>query len=119
MERDELCWVAGLLEGEGCFGIAKGKPTKDGRRHLVASIQVNMNDEDVMRRLHGLVGCGAFGGPYGTKRTDGVKSQGHYKISILGSRAVDLMRELLSTGMMGSRRTARINEVIASHDTYA
>lgn len=48
-------WVAGLFEGEGCFGIAcSGKKS----HMLYLRLIVSMTDEDVIRTLHETVGVG-------------------------------------------------------------
>lgn len=49
---DEAAWVAGLFEGEGCIYIDAS--TTPHRVHL----EVKMTDEDTIRRLHAVVGCG-------------------------------------------------------------
>jgi len=45
----DVAWVGGLFEGEGCVYI---EPSH--RVHL----EVRMTDEDTIRRLHAVVGCG-------------------------------------------------------------
>lgn len=115
MQERDLCWLAGLLEGEGCFGVYKNRPGKDGKRKVNATIQLNMNDEDVVRRAFEIVGAGSVGGPYGKDRGDNIKAQGYYKLGISGEPAAKVMRELLDSGLMGERRTKKIISVLAVH----
>lgn len=119
MKRYDLYWVAGVLEGEGCFTINKGPATKDGSRLLRARIHLNMVDEDIVRRVHRLLGVGSVGGPYGQDRNDkwGSKAQGYYKLSIAAEGAEEIIKMLLDEGVMGERRTRRMEEVLAASGT--
>jgi hypothetical protein len=60
MTERELGWLAGIMEGEGSFIL-----TNNGRREEeMAMLVVAMTDEDVVRRVHALTGCGRVNGPY-------------------------------------------------------
>lgn len=48
MTREETAWVAGILEGEGCFDY--------NRTPKYPRIRVEMVDQDVIRRLQVLIG---------------------------------------------------------------
>lgn len=50
-----MAWLAGLLEGEGCFHLERA------RRPRMA---MQMTDEDVVRRAHEVSGVGTVKGPY-------------------------------------------------------
>lgn len=54
----ETGWVAGLLEGEGCFYLAM-RANRDGTPRPSLAISCCMCDEDVVRRLHAIIGVGA------------------------------------------------------------
>ena len=58
MDAKELNWVAGLLEGEGCFRVRKSSLRKAGGRYTEVRIEVNMTDEGVIRKLYAVVGVG-------------------------------------------------------------
>lgn len=107
-------WLAGLMEGEGHFGLKKQRPRKDGSRLAIASIQLNMNDEDVVRRAHKIACCGRVGGPYGTNRKDTKNAKGYYAFQVENQAAIDLMTALLPH--MGRRRTQQIRRVLAGHN---
>ena len=51
----DYAWAAGVLEGEGCFSIFKRKERRNTRS---VAIHCVMGDEDIVRRLHSLFGCG-------------------------------------------------------------
>lgn len=102
MTEIELAWLAGLLEGEGWFGIdrtGKGRP----------AIKVNMTDQDVIERVADLLG----GIKVGIQPAQGNwKTQ--YVVRLKGERAASLMRTLQP--LMGARRAERIREVLAEVD---
>lgn len=58
MTECEIWWLAGLLEGEGCFT----------HNSYVPMIQVSMKDEDVIRHLHEITGAGKVYGPIVDRR---------------------------------------------------
>lgn len=105
MTKTELAWVAGLLEGEGCFSKKSNKGTA---RNVIVSCQ--MTDPDVLRRLHRLAG-GTFHGPY----PNGPRGRlPRYTWRVHGETARSLMADLLP--LMGLRRSARIRELIKAFD---
>lgn len=53
--RENISWLAGLLEGEGCFQVRNG---------CSIDITLNMTDRDVVERAHSVSGVGYFLGPY-------------------------------------------------------
>jgi hypothetical protein len=55
--RENLAWAAGIFEGEGCISASSS-----GRKRV--RLSVNMTDEDVIRRLHAVMGVGDCYGPY-------------------------------------------------------
>jgi hypothetical protein len=60
MNTKLLPWAAGLFEGEGSF-IGRGK-VHGGGRSITA--MVSMTDEDVVRKMHAVIGLGQINGPY-------------------------------------------------------
>jgi hypothetical protein len=51
---ESIAWAAGLFEGEGCITMSDG--------YVV--LQLEMTDEDIMRRFDEIVGYGRVYGPY-------------------------------------------------------
>lgn len=71
---EEIVWLAGLLEGEGCFGnYASGRS-----RHRYIRIQLAMNDEDIIKRAASIM-QGSLQGPYtcGTRKGTWVTTAGN------------------------------------------
>jgi hypothetical protein len=95
-----LGWLAGLLEGEGCFYI---------HGHL-AAIRLNMTDRDVVARAAELWGTNVRT----EQRTKTNHRPLHYKplhcTSIAGPPAIQWMLRLRH--LMGSRRRSKIEQVI-------
>jgi len=87
-------WMAGLLEGEGCFGAdAKwGTPI----------IQLTMTDEDVVKKF-----AGFFPGGQKIKvRKPNPPRKTAYEYRLVGARAAGLMMTIYP--LMGTRRQERI-----------
>jgi hypothetical protein len=58
--NEELAWLAGIVEADGCIMF------KDANRHhggRLPRIRVTMADEDIVRDLHRIAGVGCFRGP--------------------------------------------------------
>jgi hypothetical protein len=103
----ELAWVAGLLEGEGCF---TRKSRASSPRGIVVMCQ--MTDCDVLHRLHKIVGAGYFRGPY----PNGPRGRlPRYTFQVSGNLAYQLMKQLLP--LMCSRRTARIRQLLREYES--
>lgn len=94
-DREDLIWLAGLLEGEGTFDLHKGK---------YARIRVSMTDRDVVGRAAHLMD----GRIRMTISPVGLKPMFHTEIT--GHKAEAIMRELLP--FMGARRSAKIGEIL-------
>ena len=52
----EKTWMAGLLEGEGCFSIFARKTAKHD--HKTLAIHCEMTDKDTIEKLHNIAGVG-------------------------------------------------------------
>lgn len=95
----DIAWLAGLLEGEGCFFIAK--------RHTNARVVLGMTDADIVQRAAAMVGNPAV---Y-TRRQQNPKHKTQYWWVLHGHRAIGLMFTIYS--FMGERRKAKIRECVA------
>lgn len=98
MNRDDLIWLAGLLEGEGTFDAQRGKYPR---------IRVGMTDRDVVGRAATLMG---------TRVRLSLKASPQkptWHAEIQGPKAADLMETLLP--YMGARRSAAIAQVLGNY----
>lgn len=98
MTEIELAWLAGLLEGEGCFSYRRDRD--------IPVVEVKMTDLDVINRVAMLVGRTVTPIPPASDR-----HQPQYRVRTQGDPARELMRALLPH--MGRRRSARIEELLA------
>lgn len=94
---EQDAWIAGILEGEGCFNVTKRKQVR---------ITCSMTDLDVIERLHRYIGKGYI-------LTD--KQRGHYKRQYRwwccnGEDILEILDRVQP--YMGQRRLARIQECI-------
>lgn len=106
MTDPELAWVAGLLEGEGCFLLVP-KRTKSGGSYFSARVSCNMTDLDVLQRLQSLIG-GRICGPYNDNPS---RHKDHYRWNLHRRGEIEvLLRALLP--LMGTRRSEKIKTIL-------
>lgn len=103
-----LEFVAGVLEGEGSFGMQKNKDL-GGRRYHYARVSMQITDKDIADRVADELG-GSVYGPYDRKRSPDHKPI--YQWHVVGGAARAAMTRLLP--LMGERRTAQIEEALAA-----
>lgn len=98
MSKEEIAWLAGVLEGEGCFGWYKDGP----------KVALRMNDRDVVERVHRLIR--ATCSICKIERANGLATVPTYDISTSGHRSIAIMKLVLP--WMGSRRSGRIEGIL-------
>ena len=107
MTSNELHWLAGLLEGEGCFTTSKHP--KRGTSARATTVAVCSTDADVVERAAALMGTKTMqrleNGPRATRAL--------YRASVYGHAAAKLMLRVLP--LMGARRQQRIKELLQSY----
>lgn len=101
-ERDDVIWLAGLLEGEGSFDLHRGKYPR---------VRVGMTDRDVIGRAATLIGSGVR---LSLKR-EPYAATWHAEVS--GPKAVAVMRAILPH--MGARRSGRIAQILGHAEVRA
>lgn len=100
-KEEELAWLAGLLEGDGFFGIIKCR--KGGKEYRYPRAGVSMCDRDVVERVAAMWGVGVYAlKPQGTGAVLPV-----FRTLVTGRRAVHWMR--LLRPFMGVRRQGQID----------
>lgn len=98
----DIAWLAGLLEGEACFGCYKGCPT----------IELQMTDEDVVSRVAALTGA-KLKTPWKPNGKPTYKTV--YSCGLRGSAAIGWMQTLYV--FLGERRQAKIREILEQWKT--
>lgn len=102
MEKTDLHWLAGLLEGEGYFAL----------EHNTPKIGLQMTDEDVVKKAAKLLWNAHV---YTYKRNNfGFKRV--YGITVRGKKLLPLFTQLLP--LMGERRAEKIKEIINQYDPH-
>lgn len=95
MTRDDVIWLAGLLEGEGSFDLHRARYPR---------VRLAMSDRDVVGRAATLMDCSIRLG----LREAPHASMWHAEIS--GPKAEAIMRAILPH--MGARRSGRIAQIL-------
>lgn len=103
--------MAGILEGEGSFRTNRNIVNK--KLYLYPQVVVSMTDEDVISKIADIFGAKVYQLENGRRR-DSTPGLPLFRTLVSGTRAAALMRAILP--LMGQRRTAKINEVLAAHD---
>ncbi|WP_394620972.1 LAGLIDADG family homing endonuclease [Lentzea sp. JNUCC 0626] len=97
LDKVDAAWLAGLLDGEGCFDLPRGNPR----------VRVKMSDLDVILRAADLMGAKTY-----PEVVPGRKPL--LVAQITGDAAVEVLRAVLP--FLGSRRSARATEIILAHE---
>jgi hypothetical protein len=104
-----IAWAAGIIEGEGCFSMFQ---RKDRANTMASHISVEMTDEDIIRRLHKVLGVGTITGPHTRKRKD--QSSANRKPTWIWTahKKEDQLDTLIKIGpYLGSRRKEKAIEL--------
>jgi hypothetical protein len=109
IDIESLCWLAGLLEGEGSFSTSRN--TVGGKVYLYPKIVVSMTDIDIIDRVSILFKTSTYKIPETSLRAEKLPQ---YRATLTGSRAASLMKKLLP--LMGIRRASRIKEVLEAYE---
>jgi len=97
-------WLAGLLDGEGCFTTCRGKD----RKYYTPEIHLSMTDRDVVERVASVWGTSV--------RLKGPNRPAHYKTlwetKLSGVVALEAMLNLFP--FLSDRRRGRIEEILST-----
>ena len=104
--RESVIWLAGYLEGEGCFHL---HPTNKKKYPglLYPKITVTATDEDVIAKVSGVTKTA-----YGTVKPQKKNWKPLFSCQINGPNARGWM--MMIYPFMGERRQAKIKEVLAA-----
>ncbi len=111
MKDTDLAWLAGLLEGEGCFYLGWRK-TRKGEARPVATIVLTMTDKDVVQRAADLMETTIFGG-----KTRGNQIKAPWTCSVTRNNETNRISRLLRP-YMGERRQAKIDQILEATDGW-
>jgi hypothetical protein len=109
MTPEQTAYLAGFLEGEGCFNITKRrKYKKDDEFYMYANIVVGSTDMDVLVKAQEM--SGGLGKIFSRKIPENPRHKQCHVWDLGNSEAIQLMEAVLP--QMGERRTQRIKEVL-------
>ena len=100
MDQIRWAWLAGILEGEGCFTFGSNRQPK---------IVVVMSDEDIIRRAHAWSGVGVVYGPRVPKTGHNIKPLWYWHVSARAEVALVIEQVL---PLLGARRAKRAGELL-------
>lgn len=98
-DLEKTIWLAGLLEGEGCF-------TTTGAKKSYVAVYLVSTDKDVVETASEIMDCKV----QTLKRISSVSRKPQYRAVVQGDKARKIMRNVLP--FMGHRRTVRITELL-------
>lgn len=101
----DIAWLAGLFEGEGSFGLEKGRNPR---------IQLASTDRDVVEKAACKLGLSVLG-PYDNSKRLTPNTKPLWVISSGGATAAGLMMSIYP--FMGLRRRERIKQVLTTWKT--
>lgn len=106
----EIAWLAGIIEGEGCFHFTPARKVGGGRWNARATIAVTLGttDKDIAERVAGMIG----GNVTPRKVLDGRKP--FWTTQVGGQKAEDVMRAIRP--FTSHRRSARIDELLSKEE---
>jgi hypothetical protein len=110
MTEQELCWLAGWLEGEGTFFCQKARP-RNGVRLIIQAFSV---DEDVIQKAAEIMGANIYNIKPRECRGTQWKSQGGKRLDLQAEAAAVVMKAILP--FMCERRKAQIEKALHSWD---
>ena len=103
MRKKDLYWLAGLIEGEGCFTTVSKKYKY--KTITYAKFVIAMCDEDIIIRAANLLNTGYYTEPKPNK-----DHNTQYRIQLVGKKAIPIFN--LFRPHMGQRRKDRIDEIL-------
>ena len=104
IDARDIRWLAGLLEGEGCFSTSTSP--RNERQFPCLQVSAVSTDRDVLERAKNILG----GKTKVKVRTHGYGKKVQYTVRVNGTLAASWMMTLYS--LMGERRRARILELL-------
>ena len=114
--KELLYWFTGILEGEGCILYAM-KKTPAGEDYAGYRISINMNDKDIVKRLHDAVPGSKMSGECDHGKNHKPNWSTFYRFNIHKRNIVkDVLIAMLP--ILGERRAKKAMEVLSIMEKY-
>ena len=101
----DIAWLAGLLEGEGCFFVANHVKNKGGKIYKQIGISLVMTDEEPVNKAAELLNVNVFG------RRKLKSGKTIHRLTCTGSKAAAWMMTIYT--LLCPRRQAKIEECLS------
>jgi len=85
-------WLTGIIDGEGHMGIYTRKCKSSNNLSYYELIQVDMNSEEVIRRIYELVG--EMGSVYSTNRRSGTYGKTVWRWAVKNAQAREVLEKI-------------------------
>jgi hypothetical protein len=106
VSAQDVAWLAGLLEGEGSFGIQSASPPRGSK------VALNMTDRDIVQRAAELMDGPMYPPRRPAMHGSVVGRKFTYATHIYGPKAIAVMMTVYS--FMGARRKAKIRAALSA-----
>jgi len=106
----DLAWLAGFIDGDGCFRLHHLRPNGPGRGCLSPRLAFSQKDRQVLDRVVEIVGRGKVHGPY--HRAKG----SHYQLIISGVATIELAKELYP--YLQELKKAQVDDMVQRHKAF-
>ena len=103
LKPEEWAWIAGIIEGEGCFSTTTKNP------HPIFNLQ--MVDEDIVKRFADLLGV-----KYAHRVSKNDKHKDVYQVAVRRRQFIEWLVQNIYP-WMGIRRRAKLDECIAFYQS--
>lgn len=103
VDNKDFYWLAGLLEGEGCFTVGR-QHHANGKVYRQPKIQLVMTDKDIVTRVASLMGVNLTA----PRRLPSGKVA--YRTALYGPKCIGLSMSIY--GLMGERRQQQIEHML-------
>ncbi len=111
INRVDLAWLAGLMEGEGTFYLNNQHPHRS-ETYLYPKVVIGMTDEDIIKRVHQIMRFGKVWGPYRPPSRSQHQASWHW-LPRKSTEALATMK--LLQPHLGQRRQEQIQRVLEGH----
>ncbi len=114
INREDLAWAAGFVDGEGCFTVKnESKATKGGSIYRYPKLCVAQSGSNVLLlKLQTLFRCGVVYGPYTKNHSTAKKPRWIYEIS--GFEKVQFAAALVWS-WLGQEKKNRANALLSGY----
>ncbi len=110
VNREGFAWAAGIMDGEGHFGM--NRTIGKNQKHCRPIVSIGQVDRRMLDRFQKIVGMGKIYGPMGSYGKDTANKQPYYKLEIYGFEQVQALLAILWTWLGQVKRDQAIQVLL-------